>query len=142
MERISVLVVGAGPTGLTLACGLRQHGIDIRIVEQAAGAASTSRALGLQLRGAEALDRVGALADIPDRAVKALNAHIDADWAFGGAHAELDGEAGLDLFRQRVIRKELLGEFLDPGVLGRRLGDLRPAGPEHQQLRSGDHART
>jgi 4,5-epoxidase len=35
----------------------------------------------LQIRGAEVLDRVGALADIPDRAVKALNAHIDADGA-------------------------------------------------------------
>jgi 4,5-epoxidase len=35
--------------------------------------------LGLQIRGAEVLDRVGALADIPGRAVKALNAHIDAD---------------------------------------------------------------
>jgi 2-polyprenyl-6-methoxyphenol hydroxylase-like FAD-dependent oxidoreductase len=79
MKRRSVLVVGAGPTGLTLACSLLQHGVDVAIVDQAAGPASTSRALGLQLRGAEVLDRVGALADIPDRAVKALNAHIDAD---------------------------------------------------------------
>jgi 4,5-epoxidase len=79
MERASVLVVGAGPTGLTLACGLLQHGVEIGIVDQAPGPATTSRALGLQLRGAEVLDRVGALADIPDRAVKALNAHIDVD---------------------------------------------------------------
>jgi 4,5-epoxidase len=81
MERTSVLVVGAGPTGLTLASGLLQHGVDIAIVDQAAGPTTTSRALGLQLRGAEVLDRVGALADIPDRAVKALNAHIDVDGA-------------------------------------------------------------
>jgi 4,5-epoxidase len=79
MERTSVLVVGAGPTGLTLACSLLQRGVDIRIIDQATGAATASRALGLQVRGAEVLDRVGALADIPDRAVKALNAHIDAD---------------------------------------------------------------
>jgi 4,5-epoxidase len=79
MKRTSVLVVGAGPTGLTLACGLLQHSVDIRIVDQAAGPATTSRALGLQLRGAEVLDRAGALADIPDRAIKALNAHIDID---------------------------------------------------------------
>ena len=79
MEQTGVLVVGAGPTGLTLACGLLQHGVNIRIVDQAPAAATASRALGLQLRGAEVLDRVGALADIPDRAVKALNAHIDVD---------------------------------------------------------------
>jgi 4,5-epoxidase len=79
MEPTSVLVVGAGPTGLTLACGLLQYGVDICVVDQAAGAATASRALGLQVRGAEVLDRVGALGDISDRAVKALNAHIDAD---------------------------------------------------------------
>jgi 4,5-epoxidase len=79
MEHTSVLVVGAGPTGLTLACCLLQEGVAIRIVDQAVGPATASRALGLQIRGAEVLDRVGALADIPDRALKALNAHIDAD---------------------------------------------------------------
>ena len=81
MEQASVLVVGAGPTGLTLACCLLQQGVAIRIVDQAVAPATASRALGLQIRGAEVLDRVGALADIPDRAVKALNAHIDADGA-------------------------------------------------------------
>jgi 4,5-epoxidase len=81
VEQASVLVVGAGPTGLTLACGLLQQGVAIRIVDQAVGPATASRALGLQIRGAEVLDRVGALADLPDRAVKALNAHIEADGA-------------------------------------------------------------
>jgi 4,5-epoxidase len=64
-----VLVVGAGPTGLTLACGLAAAGVGVDVVDAAAGPATTSRALALQPRGVEVLDRVGALADLPDKAL-------------------------------------------------------------------------
>lgn len=81
VEHATVLVVGAGPTGLTLACSLRNHGVEVRVADCAAGPATSSRALGLQPRGAEVLDRVGALADLADRAVKALTVHIHANGA-------------------------------------------------------------
>jgi 2-polyprenyl-6-methoxyphenol hydroxylase-like FAD-dependent oxidoreductase len=64
-----VLIVGAGPTGLALACGLLSAGVETRIVDAADGPATTSRALGLQPRGVETLDRLGALSDLPERAV-------------------------------------------------------------------------
>ncbi|HEX3283551.1 MAG TPA: FAD-dependent monooxygenase [Mycobacterium sp.] len=64
-----VLVVGAGPTGLAVACGLQAAGIATTVVDGAAGPAVTSRALGLQPRGVEVLDRLGALGDLPDRAL-------------------------------------------------------------------------
>ena len=32
-----VLIVGAGPTGLTLACGLALHGVAFRIIDAAPG---------------------------------------------------------------------------------------------------------
>ncbi len=64
-----VVVVGAGPTGLAAACGLRAAGVTVRVVDGAAGPAVTSRALGLQPRGVEVLDRLGALGDLPDRAL-------------------------------------------------------------------------
>ena len=60
-----VVVVGAGPTGLTLACGLRAAGICGAGLRQGTGPAVTSRALGLQPRGVEVLDRLGALGDVP-----------------------------------------------------------------------------
>jgi 4,5-epoxidase len=66
---MSVLVAGAGPTGLTLACGLLAGGADVRIVDAGDGPATTSRALGLQPRGLEVLDRLGALGDLPERGV-------------------------------------------------------------------------
>src|SRR4051794_1016090 len=59
MESPPVLVVGAGPTGLAVACGLRLHGVSVRVLDRATGPAVTSRALGLQPRGAEVLDRLG-----------------------------------------------------------------------------------
>jgi 2-polyprenyl-6-methoxyphenol hydroxylase-like FAD-dependent oxidoreductase len=41
-----VLIVGAGPTGLTLACELLRRGVNCRIIDKAASPATTSRALG------------------------------------------------------------------------------------------------
>ena len=54
-----VLIVGAGPTGLTLACELLGRGVGCRIVDRAASPATTSRALGLQPRTLELFDRMG-----------------------------------------------------------------------------------
>ncbi|HEY6424810.1 MAG TPA: FAD-dependent monooxygenase [Pseudonocardiaceae bacterium] len=66
---MSVLVVGAGPTGLAVACGLRAAGVEVRVVDSATGPAVTSRALGLQPRGVEVLARLGALGDLPARSL-------------------------------------------------------------------------
>jgi len=76
-NRTNVLIAGAGPTGLALACDLRSRGIDVTIVDKALGPATTSRALGLQPRGTEILERLGALGDLPQRAVnmRAVNLH-------------------------------------------------------------------
>jgi 2-polyprenyl-6-methoxyphenol hydroxylase-like FAD-dependent oxidoreductase len=67
-----VLIVGAGPAGLGLACGLLQHGIEVRVIDKASGPATTSRANFLHARGSEVLDRLGALDDLPDRCVRAM----------------------------------------------------------------------
>jgi 4,5-epoxidase len=76
MDAAAVLIVGAGPTGLTLACDLRSRGVDAQVIDKAEGPATTSRALGLQPRGREILDRLGALGDLPDRAVPAYATNI------------------------------------------------------------------
>jgi 2-polyprenyl-6-methoxyphenol hydroxylase-like FAD-dependent oxidoreductase len=57
---IDVLVVGAGPTGLTMALELARHGLRPRIIDQAAvPPADTSRALAVQPRTLELFDMVG-----------------------------------------------------------------------------------
>jgi 2-polyprenyl-6-methoxyphenol hydroxylase-like FAD-dependent oxidoreductase len=50
MPDVDVLIVGAGPTGLTLAVDLARRGIDAALVERAAGPPRQSRGKGLQPR--------------------------------------------------------------------------------------------
>lgn len=57
-----VLVVGAGPTGLTLAIQLIARGVRTRVIDQDRGLPRLSRAIGIQPRTMETLDMMG-LAD-------------------------------------------------------------------------------
>jgi 2-polyprenyl-6-methoxyphenol hydroxylase-like FAD-dependent oxidoreductase len=55
----SVLVVGAGPVGLTMAAELGRYGIPTRIVEKAAARTDKSKALVIWSRTLELMDRMG-----------------------------------------------------------------------------------
>ncbi|CAA0109332.1 6-methylpretetramide 4-monooxygenase [Mycolicibacterium vanbaalenii] len=72
MDAADVLVVGAGPTGLTLACCLRSQGVSVLVVDRAPGPATTSRANFLHARGSEVLGRIGALGTLPDESLRAM----------------------------------------------------------------------
>ncbi|MCK8787755.1 FAD-dependent oxidoreductase [Roseomonas sp. NAR14] len=57
-----ILVVGAGPTGLTAALELSRQGVPVRLIDKRAGPAETSRAIGIQARTLELMEQRG-LAD-------------------------------------------------------------------------------
>ena len=57
--RTDVLIVGAGPVGLALACGLTQLGIDHVLIDRNDGPQPGTRAAGLQPATLEYLDRYG-----------------------------------------------------------------------------------
>ncbi len=57
--RLHVLVVGAGPIGLTLACHLKRLGLSVRLIEKRAEPSIHSKAIGLQYRVSEVLARLG-----------------------------------------------------------------------------------
>ena len=59
MSRTQVLIVGAGPTGLVLALWLTHLGIAVRIVDRAAKAGATSRAVAVQARTLELYRQLG-----------------------------------------------------------------------------------
>jgi 2-polyprenyl-6-methoxyphenol hydroxylase-like FAD-dependent oxidoreductase len=59
-----VLIVGAGPAGLTLAVTLAQLGIDHVIIDSKAAAAPGSKAAAVQPRTLEYLDRIGVAEDL------------------------------------------------------------------------------
>jgi 2-polyprenyl-6-methoxyphenol hydroxylase-like FAD-dependent oxidoreductase len=54
-----VLIVGAGPTGLTLACELARSGVSFRLIEAAPGPQPGSRGKGIQPRTLEVFDDLG-----------------------------------------------------------------------------------
>ncbi|MGA6175101.1 FAD-dependent monooxygenase [Streptomyces sp. NPDC012600] len=64
-----VLVVGAGPVGLTLAAGLRSSGVSCRIVDRLPARLPYARAVGVQPRTLELFDRMGLVRDVLDAAV-------------------------------------------------------------------------
>lgn len=59
MTITDVLIVGAGPTGLTLANVLAREGVPFRIVDRKAGPVEESRALVVHARSLELLDKLG-----------------------------------------------------------------------------------
>ncbi|WP_371755052.1 FAD-dependent oxidoreductase [Ferviditalea candida] len=53
-----VLVAGAGPVGLTMACELARHGISVRIVDKSPSPSTLSKALAIHARSLEILERM------------------------------------------------------------------------------------
>jgi 2-polyprenyl-6-methoxyphenol hydroxylase-like FAD-dependent oxidoreductase len=122
IKPIDVLIVGAGPTGLTLGAQLRAFGVPFRIVDRTVAAAHESRALAVQARTLEILQSLGlgeALAARGNPSAR-LALHFE-----GGAPAEvtLGGFAANDtrfpyiLFVSQAETEDLLGRHLsDRGV--------------------------
>ena len=113
-----VVVVGAGPTGLALACGLRAAGVAVRVLDAAVGPAVTSRALGLHPRGVEVLDRIGIAEDLRQHAVAASRSILYVNgrqlaqlpWAHPGA-----GIPGLLVISQADVEAALRSRLADLG---------------------------
>jgi 2-polyprenyl-6-methoxyphenol hydroxylase-like FAD-dependent oxidoreductase len=73
-----VLVVGAGPVGLTMAAELARYGVPVRIVDKAAHRTDKSKALVLWSRTLELLERAGCAASFVDAGQKVDAANIVA----------------------------------------------------------------
>ena len=57
--RTDVVIVGAGPTGLSLACELVRYGIDFVILDKNEGITPYSKAIGVQARTLEIYEQIG-----------------------------------------------------------------------------------
>ncbi|MFD5731403.1 FAD-dependent monooxygenase [Streptomyces sioyaensis] len=69
MADVEVLVVGAGPVGLTAACALRRRGIGCRIVDRLPARQPYAKAVGIQPRTLEIWDRMGVVREVLAAAV-------------------------------------------------------------------------
>lgn len=65
--KTDVLVVGAGPTGLSLACQFVRHGVDFVVVEKNEGVTPYSKAIGVHARTLEIYEQMGLARDAVER---------------------------------------------------------------------------
>ena len=109
---VDVLVVGAGPVGLTAALSLARWGVSVRVVDAATGPATTSRALGVHARSLEIYDQLGILGDIAPHGTR-VNAFIRhqadramrVDFEFGGLATRFPYMFNIDqVITERVLR--------------------------------------
>src|SRR5712672_921274 len=86
----SVLIVGAGPTGLVLALWLTKLGVKVRIIDKTAEPGTTSRALAVQARTLELYRQLDLAQTVIARGHKVPAANL---WVKGEAAARLPFES-------------------------------------------------
>lgn len=57
--KTDVIIIGAGPTGLALACQLTRYGVDFVVIEKSSSITSYSKALGVHARTLEIYEQLG-----------------------------------------------------------------------------------
>ncbi len=75
----SVLIVGAGPVGLTMAIELARYGVPVRIVDKAAARTDKSKAVVIWSRPLELLERSGCTEALLANGYRVASAKITAD---------------------------------------------------------------
>ena len=87
-----ILIVGAGPVGLTMAIELARYGIGVRIIDKSDHPTQTSKALVLWSRTLELMDRMGCTSGFLDAGLRAHGATIRAGETVLG-HTRFDAVA-------------------------------------------------
>ncbi|WEK60191.1 MAG: NAD(P)/FAD-dependent oxidoreductase [Candidatus Microbacterium colombiense] len=121
-----VLIVGAGPVGLLLACLLAQDGVDVAVLERTDGADDRARAIGIHQPGLAALDAVGVGAD-----VRAAARELEGGDVFSRGRLL----ASLDFRSDRGVR--VLPQPVTGALLRARFDDLTRHVPTGSGLRLG-----
>ena len=86
----SILIVGAGPVGLTMAAELVRFGVPVRLIDRSAEPTQTSKALVLWSRTLELIDRMGCTQAFLDVGLRVHGASIRSGTSVLG-RASFDG---------------------------------------------------
>lgn len=115
--KTDVLIIGAGPTGLALACQLIRYGINFVIIEQREGVTAYSKALGVHARTLEIYEQLGLAQQAVEQGAIASRARLIKA---GNVRAELDlSNLGVGLtaypyvlFLEQSKNEQLLYDYL------------------------------
>ena len=69
-ENRPILVVGAGPTGMTMACELSRHGATVRIIDKLPGIIPYCRATGIHSRTLEIFQDLGIVDEVIEKGLR------------------------------------------------------------------------
>src|ERR1700709_859247 len=110
-----VLIVGAGPVGLTMAAELARYGVSVRIVDKSAQRTDKSKAVVLWSRTLELLDRAGCTDAFVASGNKVNAANIITDKTVIGHvdFSEVDSPYPFALMIPQSDTERLLEEHLD-----------------------------
>ena len=117
---VSVLIVGAGPTGLMLANQLARRGVQPLIIDRHSGPAQQSRAMAVQARTLEIYAKLG----IAERSLELGRPGNAANmWAGGSRKARIPlGEIGKDMSPYPFVL--MLGQDDNERIMGAKLADF------------------
>lgn len=121
MTAPDVLVVGAGPTGLTLALQAHEHGATVRVVDRRSEAFRRSRAMIVHSRTLECLRPLGVAAALLERADRSPRAQLHLgtrvmDVSLGEAALRSTPYPHLTMVRQADVEEVLEEALLRRGV--------------------------
>ncbi len=131
MSASEVLIVGAGPTGLTLAAWLTHQGVHARLIDRSAEPGTTSRALAVQARTLELYQQLGLTQNLLARGHKVPAINL---WVRGAHAARMPFEAigagltrypFLEIFPQDEHERLLLEHLGALGVTVERRTELK-----------------
>ncbi|MEV4575561.1 FAD-dependent monooxygenase [Nonomuraea jabiensis] len=146
MSAAQVLVVGAGPTGLTLACDLARRGVAVRIIDQAPGPFPGSRAKGVTPRTVEVFDDLGVAGEATRASTPVVMRHHGRDGTFvdqrpdsywRSSPAEPYPQLLLPQWRTEAILRSLLSRLGVTVEYGTRLAAFEQDG--HQVVAAVQH---
>lgn len=103
-----VLIVGAGPTGLVMACALARSGISFRLIDPAAGPTESGGSVVLQPRSLEILEQLGVKLTAHGRQVQSARFFVDGTESLSLDFALLSSEGTPFPFQLNLPQRELV----------------------------------